>query len=254
VEYGFADDARTFQLHFYPLGSREPTVTTPEPPLVEIRGTTGYYLDYGAGRYRIQWDEGGRTWDVDGNGFATLDDLAATVDTLRWEGDTDWAAAAPTGLADAILANPDAGVGWYEQRDPQLVVQSAWTSPTTTVPVTPDAPNQPALTGTRCEQQPQPTLVIYMRTDASASDIAGVDQYLRTVGGIESYAYLDQAETYAEFARQFADSPEMVASVTPADLPTSFTVVAPEATARALSTSGLPGIKTAIDMPCSAHP
>lgn len=112
VEYGFTDGARTVQLNFYPLGLRQPSITTPEPPLVPVRGTTGYFLDYGEGRYRIQWDEGGRTWDVDGYGYASLDELAGVLDTVQIQDDATWMAQAPPGLADAILANPDGSVSW----------------------------------------------------------------------------------------------------------------------------------------------
>jgi len=257
VEYGFGDGSRTIQLHFYALGDRVPTVTSPEPPLVELRGTTGYFLDYGDGRYRVQWDEGGRTWDVDGHGFGSLDDLVTTLAALRQETDTDWAAFAPAGLPEALLGNPDGNVSWNEAGDPRLVVdpgstRSRHSSPTTN-PGSEAEPDGPLLSASRCAD-PRPSLVIYLRTNATPAEIDAVAEFLRSADGVERYDYLDQEGSYVEFSEIFADSPEMVASVRPSDLPSSFTVVADESTARSLADPGLPGIQKTFVMPCSDHP
>jgi hypothetical protein len=117
VEYTFTDGVRTLQLDFYPLGVRPPSVTTPEPPLVPVRGTTGYFLDYGAGRYRIQWDEDGRTWEADGHGFESLDELSGALGQIERLDDDAWAARMPAGLADAIRTHPDGSVGWNAEEN-----------------------------------------------------------------------------------------------------------------------------------------
>ena len=112
VEYRFGDGRRSVQLDFYALGTRQPQVTTADPPLVTVRGTTGWYLDYGNGRYRVQWDEGGRTWEVDGHGFASLDEVVAVLATIEWQDDATWAAGAPADLVSALAGRVDGSVSW----------------------------------------------------------------------------------------------------------------------------------------------
>jgi hypothetical protein len=254
VEYEFADGSRTIQVHFYELGTRQPTITTPEPPVVEVRGTQGYYLDYGDWRYRIQWDEGGRTWDVDAYGFTSLDQLAAELGSLRWQDDAAWSEQAPRGLADAILANRDGSVGWSANGDPHLsVTPAAVRTPTPATQDTVPSIEGPVMSASRC-QAPQPTTAIYMNVNATPEETQRVEAYLAQSPLVESYEYLDQQGAYEEFRELFPDSPEMVDSVSPSDLPPSFAVVADETFSRTLPGSGLTGIKTVIDGPCSATP
>jgi hypothetical protein len=124
--------------------------------------------------------------------------------------------------------------------------------PETTVP-DPGEDVGPVLTARRCRGT-APTLVIWMNTSATPAQIAAVDEYLRSADGIESYDYQDQDAAYEEFSELFADSPEMVDSVFPEDIPPSFAVFAPEEAARALVPIDVFGVKNVMARPCSETP
>lgn len=124
-------------------------------------------------------------------------------------------------------------------------------SPGMTTQVTDEITDETRTWSALCRLDPQPTVAIYMSTDAGPQEIEAVDQYLRETADIDSYTYLDQASTYAEFRDLFADRPEMVASVTQSDFPSSFRVVASGSAVGALTALDLPGIKNVIVLSCS---
>ena len=68
-------------------------------------------------------------------------------------------------------------------------------------------------------------LSIFMKPEASASQTEAVEAELRNLPEVRDVRFVDQAAAFAEFGRMFASTPEMVDSVTPADLPASYRVV-----------------------------
>src|SRR5207244_13307761 len=72
------------------------------------------------------------------------------------------------------------------------------------------------------------TLEIYMKVDATKEQIDAVRSSLdvekKPAGLVKSYRYLNKDDAYAEFKRIFRRQPDLVNSVTAADLPSSFRV------------------------------
>jgi cell division transport system permease protein len=69
--------------------------------------------------------------------------------------------------------------------------------------------------------------VVYLNTDAPTEhpeQIDSIRQALEENPEVADFTYFDQQASYDEFRRLFADSPEMVDSVQPEDLPPSFRV------------------------------
>jgi len=66
--------------------------------------------------------------------------------------------------------------------------------------------------------------VVYLRTDATTDQIQSVERDLEDSPEVASFKYFNQQDSYEEFKRLFADSPEMVDSVRPEDLPPSYRV------------------------------
>jgi cell division transport system permease protein len=66
--------------------------------------------------------------------------------------------------------------------------------------------------------------VVYLRTDANPEQIQSVERDLEDSPEVASFKYFNQEDSYEEFKRLFADSPEMVDSVRPEDLPPSYRV------------------------------
>ena len=66
--------------------------------------------------------------------------------------------------------------------------------------------------------------VVYLRTDATTEQIQSVERDLEDSPEVASFKYFNQQDSYEEFKRLFADSPEMVDSVRPEDLPPSYRV------------------------------
>src|SRR3954469_8228511 len=66
--------------------------------------------------------------------------------------------------------------------------------------------------------------VVYLNNDASQGQIDSVARDLDESPEVESFKYFDKEDSYQEFKRLFADSPEMVDSVTADDLPPSYRV------------------------------
>jgi cell division transport system permease protein len=66
--------------------------------------------------------------------------------------------------------------------------------------------------------------VVYMNTGASQDQIDSMRAALEESPEVADVTYFDQQRSFEEFTRLFADSPELVDAVTPADLPPSFRV------------------------------
>jgi hypothetical protein len=114
TEYQFTDGERTLQVSFYDLGSR--TGNSTNPTEVQLRGTNGVTTDEGAPRYRVDWDEQGRTWEADGQPFTGMPDMLAVLEGLTVVDETAWKASLPDGIGASILANDDRGITWYDDR------------------------------------------------------------------------------------------------------------------------------------------
>ena len=67
--------------------------------------------------------------------------------------------------------------------------------------------------------------VVWMQVDAVRAEHQSIRSLLSESPGVKDYTYMDQAATYEEFREIFADSPELVESVTPDILPPSYRVV-----------------------------
>ncbi len=68
------------------------------------------------------------------------------------------------------------------------------------------------------------TLEVFMATDATAQQIADINTALKADPNVKSFRYLDKDAAYAEFKRIFRRNPDLVSTITPADLPASFRV------------------------------
>lgn len=112
TEYQFANGDQKLQVSFYDLGSR--TGNSTNPTEVALRRTTGVTTDEGAPRYRVDWDEQGRTWEADGEPFPSVDEFLSVLEGLRVIDEATWRAILPDGVAQSILANQDKGVTWYD--------------------------------------------------------------------------------------------------------------------------------------------
>jgi cell division transport system permease protein len=66
--------------------------------------------------------------------------------------------------------------------------------------------------------------IVFMHPTATREQIDGLKADLENNPQVEKVSYVDQQQAYEEFKELFRDSPEMVASVEPEVLPTSFRV------------------------------
>lgn len=66
--------------------------------------------------------------------------------------------------------------------------------------------------------------VIFLRTDATQQQIDSIADGLDQSPEVERVVFVNQQEAYAEFKTLFADSPELIDSITADDLPPSFRV------------------------------
>ncbi|MCB1014680.1 MAG: ABC transporter permease [Acidimicrobiales bacterium] len=66
--------------------------------------------------------------------------------------------------------------------------------------------------------------IVFMQPAASEDQISAVQEALDESPQVDSVDFIDQQEAYEEFTDLFADSPEMIQSVTPEILPPSFRV------------------------------
>lgn len=91
VEYKFEQGDRRLQVSFYPAEERR----TDKAPNVDLRGTRGTLVDYGHGRYRVNWQESGFTWEADGGPFDDDAGFVAAVDRVHQADVATWHAAMP---------------------------------------------------------------------------------------------------------------------------------------------------------------
>ncbi|MEJ5254721.1 MAG: permease-like cell division protein FtsX [Acidimicrobiales bacterium] len=66
--------------------------------------------------------------------------------------------------------------------------------------------------------------VVFMNADATEEQISSVRADLESSPEVQRVTFVDKSEAYEEFKRLFSDSPELVDSVTPEILPSSFRV------------------------------
>jgi hypothetical protein len=114
TEYQFTEGSRKLQVSFYDLGSRTGNQTNPSE--VALRGATGVTTDEGAPRYRVDWDEQGQTWEADGGPFADMSEFLSVLEHLKVIDEATWKDMLPDGIGASILANPDKGVTWYDDK------------------------------------------------------------------------------------------------------------------------------------------
>jgi cell division transport system permease protein len=67
-------------------------------------------------------------------------------------------------------------------------------------------------------------LEIFMKVDASPSAVQTVRAQLQSDPSVKSFRYLNKADAYAIFRKEFSDQQALVESTKPADLPESFRV------------------------------
>ncbi len=67
--------------------------------------------------------------------------------------------------------------------------------------------------------------IVWMRPDATDDQIASVDQKLADNPLVTDHSYVNREATFAEFREYYADTPEIVETVEPTQLPTSYRVV-----------------------------
>ncbi len=67
--------------------------------------------------------------------------------------------------------------------------------------------------------------IVWMRPDASDEQISAVDQKLAASPLVADHSYVNRAATFAEFVEYFEEVPEVVQTVEPEQLPTSYRVV-----------------------------
>ena len=109
VEYQWQQGtSRDLQLSFYPPGGRITGGTEVSGTLpggyqrVAVRGTTGEIMSYGTGgRFRADWDEGGRSWEADGSGYADAQAFLDVLAAVHHTDHADWLASLPAGSVNA---------------------------------------------------------------------------------------------------------------------------------------------------------
>src|SRR5579875_560758 len=68
-------------------------------------------------------------------------------------------------------------------------------------------------------------LSIFLKPNVSKSETAAIDQQLRQDPGVKKFHFVDKPQAYHEFKVMFASTPDLVNSLTVADMPPSFRVV-----------------------------
>ena len=93
--------------------------------------------------------------------------------------------------------------------------------------------------------------VVWMNPDATPEQDQRIRTRLDESGAIASWDYVDQAETFEEFKDLFADTPELIDTVTPEILPPSYRVVPSDPDADVVEELGQqflgqPGVRTVV--------
>lgn len=97
TEYQMTRGEQRLQLSFYGPDDYEERVQGDDRAAVVVRGHPASLLDYGDGRFRADWSEGGRTWEADGAPFADRAEFLSTLETVRSVDAATWEAAMPHG-------------------------------------------------------------------------------------------------------------------------------------------------------------
>ena len=97
VEYQWQRDGARLQLSFYQSDDLAARMSGDQRAQVSVRGGAGSLLDYGNGRYRVDWVERGRTWEADGEPFASKAAFLAAIETVRGATSEEWLATLPAG-------------------------------------------------------------------------------------------------------------------------------------------------------------
>lgn len=92
------------------------------------------------------------------------------------------------------------------------------------------------------ERDEEVGLIVWMVVDATFLQIEAVSDRLDELPEVERYLYVDEAATWDDFSAYFADEPEILQSVTPGQLPTSFEVSTTDPARVATGLNGLGGI------------
>ena len=90
--------------------------------------------------------------------------------------------------------------------------------------------------------------IVYMNADAAPEQHAAIESLIDSSPDISSSEFVDQQASYQEFTELFADEPELLAAVTPEDMPPSFRVVPANSEAVAVEDlasqfEGRPGVR-----------
>ncbi|MGH9153646.1 MAG: permease-like cell division protein FtsX [Acidimicrobiales bacterium] len=72
-------------------------------------------------------------------------------------------------------------------------------------------------------------LSVFMLPEATPEQSQAVERELSQMPEVKEFTYVDQNAAFEEFRQMFANSPDLVESVTPADLPPSYRVVPKQA-------------------------
>ena len=140
---------------------------------------------------------------------SALDDLHAT--TSRRAMPRGWSVAAIGLSAAAVLA-----VAFLVVTGPdEQPTASPGPTPSTVAPATAVVP---------AEDDPctAPQIVVYVEPAATPEVVDGVRDQLSALDPSAEWDHLDGAATYEEFRRLFAESPDLLDSIRPEELPTSF--------------------------------
>jgi hypothetical protein len=137
--YGYAHSSgRHFELALYPPGTRTQGSAPRPGERLEVRGFAAFATDEGPPRYRLDWDEAGRTWEADGQPFAGgVGELARLLADFAVVDRDTWLASLPTDLAELQRANPTASLEWRQSTGAKLVHDPPVVAPCPESPVQP---------------------------------------------------------------------------------------------------------------------
>ena len=140
-----------------------------------------------------------------------------------------WPAIAAAAVVVALIVGGVLALTGIDRED---TVSTADIEPTSTAPVTSSTVDP------RCDG---PATFVHLYPGATPGQIHGVDKQLAGLG-IDDYEFVDRAATYAEFRRLFADQPDFVDAIDPADLPESFRIDGEVTAADVAALETLPGV------------
>jgi hypothetical protein len=115
--FGFLHrDGRRFTLALYPPGARTQGSVLRADEQLTVRGQPAFATDEGPPRYRLDWDEAGLQWEVDGQPFTSLAELIATLDGFAVVDRATWEAWMPADVLAALRDHPGETVQWGRGR------------------------------------------------------------------------------------------------------------------------------------------